>query len=568
MNALLRSYMKSFSRMRWLLAAGVAGSLLRAGMLMAIPLLFRDLVNQISHGNSTMVLVTAGGGLIILIVASSVLFICVSQLNVRISKTVISGFRNALSERIFQLPFAEVNAAERAQYHTVIVHDTERLDRMTSVVLGLVLPALIVGTALAAALLWIQPALGPLIVGAGVLLIPATHVLRRASRRQIEVAHAAFEKFNHGVLGMLERVELAWLHAAEPRELAERRLEIDTLQRTSEARVWRNATLTEAQKALSTIFIVIIMGLCAIYLARGEMNIGDILSVFVVAILLKGQIGHLSESTPAVIEGLSALRRIGALLAEVESPANRPAGYNAGTTAAFAFDGEVRLENVVFAYGDQPLLRGVNLHLRRGVVVALQGPNGAGKSTILRLILGFHHPASGMLYAGATAYPHIDLRQLRRAVGVIPQTAHLFAGSIADNIGYGMPEATPQDIASAATQAGADAFIRALPQGYATPVAGHGRNLSGGERQRIVIARALLGKPSLLVLDEPTNHLDIAAVRYLVNTLCNLEQRPAVLLISHLDDVAQAADEVVELQDGVTYARPANGPAEKVLAIA
>ena len=169
----------------------------------------------------------------------------------------------------------------------------------------------------------------------------------------------------------------------------------------------------------------------------------------------------------------------------------------------------------------------------------------------MHLILGFYRPQAGVLYCDGRPYDEVDLSCVRRAIGFVPQNPQLFSGSIRENIAYGMPEASLQQIRRAASLALADEFIAKLPDGYETSIGDDGMRLSGGQRQRIAIARALLREPKVLVLDEPTNHLDIRAVTRLMENLRTLESQLALLLVSHDNDVIRYADDVYEIENGV-----------------
>jgi ABC-type bacteriocin/lantibiotic exporter with double-glycine peptidase domain len=220
-------------------------------------------------------------------------------------------------------------------------------------------------------------------------------------------------------------------------------------------------------------------------------------------------------------------------------------------TAKIDFQGEIKLEDVSFRYGKPAVLNGVNLVIQPRRTVALIGPNGCGKSTILHLILGFYRPNTGALYCDGRPYDEVDLSSVRKAIGFVAQNPTLFSGSIRENISYGMPEATLEQIRQAASLALADEFIIKLPDGYDTTIGDDGVRLSGGQRQRIAIARALLRQPKLLVLDEPTNHLDIKAVTRLMENLRPLESKLALLLVSHDREVVRHADDVFEIDNGI-----------------
>ncbi len=180
---------------------------------------------------------------------------------------------------------------------------------------------------------------------------------------------------------------------------------------------------------------------------------------------------------------------------------------------------------------------------------------------MLHLILGFYRPHRGALYCDGQPYDDVDLSCVRRAVGFVAQNPTFFSGSIRENIAYGAPEATLEQIRHAASLALADEFIIKLPDGYESQIGDDGVRLSGGQRQRIAIARALLREPKLLVLDEPTNHLDIHAVTRLMENLRKLESHLALLLVSHDREVVRHADEVYEIESGVAVRQTKNDEA-------
>jgi ABC-type bacteriocin/lantibiotic exporter with double-glycine peptidase domain len=208
------------------------------------------------------------------------------------------------------------------------------------------------------------------------------------------------------------------------------------------------------------------------------------------------------------------------------------------------------LENVIFGYGERPLLNGVNLEVPTNRCVVLRGPNGAGKTTLLRLVVGLVRPWSGKLAVDGVGYEDIDIAALRRQIGVAPQTPLLFDGSIADNIAYGVRGASREDIIEASVLAGIDGYVARLADGYATQIGDTGALLSGGQRQRIALARALLRRPRLLLLDEPTNHLDPQALEAQLDLLRERKLAPSILLISHNAAALAVADEAYELRDG------------------
>src|SRR6185503_16064425 len=209
----------------------------------------------------------------------------------------------------------------------------------------------------------------------------------------------------------------------------------------------------------------------------------------------------------------------------------------------------VRFERVSYAYPARPglVLDGLDLELRAGETLALVGPSGAGKSTVAALLLRLLEPTRGTITAGGVELGSFDTDAWRRRLSWVPQRLTLFRGSVAEAIRLGDPGADDRRVRSAARAAGADAFVRALPDGYGTLVGDGGRELSSGERTRIALARALVREAPLLVLDEPTADLDEESAAVVAAAIERLHGERTVLLIAHRSPLVGIADRIVAL---------------------
>ena len=212
--------------------------------------------------------------------------------------------------------------------------------------------------------------------------------------------------------------------------------------------------------------------------------------------------------------------------------------------------GDVRFDSVVFGYGDVIVLPGLDLRIPQGQTVALVGATGAGKSTLARLAGRFYDPSEGTVCLDGVDLRRRSDEDLRRAVVMVTQESFLFSGSVADNIGFGRPEASRAEIEHAARAIGADDFIQRLPEGYDTDVRKRGGRLSAGQRQLVSFARAFLADPAVLILDEATSSLDVPSERLVQRALRTILADRTAIIIAHRLSTVEIADRVLVMDAG------------------
>ena len=460
------------------------------------------------------------------------------------TKIVVSHIRYDLLSRLYALSRTFYGDGDRGSLHTIIVQDTERVDMMSNAIVTKMLPSLVASGSLSLVLIWLNWKLFLAVL----IIFPLFFAVNRIMGKRVKTAARAlrrsFETFSKGVLFVTESIDLTRAQTAEKLELERQWKHIEDLRVKSGRFAWVDTAYGLIQSNLAILAGVIVLMAGGVAIAHHSMTIGGLLSFFVTLRLLSQQGAQAIQIVPTIVMGHQSLMALFNLLSvETVEP------YQG--SANIEFRGEIRFEGVHFRYGQPAVLNGVDLTIRPERAVAILGPNGCGKSTILHLILGFYRPQAGVLYCDGRPYDEVDLSCVRRAIGFVPQNPQLFSGSIRENIAYGMPEASLQQIRRAASLALADEFIAKLPDGYETSIGDDGMRLSGGQRQRIAIARALLREPKVLVLDEPTNHLDIRAVTRLMENLRTLESQLALLLVSHDNDVIRYADDVYEIENGM-----------------
>jgi ATP-binding cassette subfamily B protein len=433
--------------------------------------------------------------------------------------------------------------ADNVRLHAQIVTDTERVDNMADALLSGALPGVVTCGVLAATLVYLNAGLAAF----GAILLPviwlAGRLTARRLRPDVRAFQTAFEEFSHGVRFVLDHLPLTRARAAEAHELARQNRRLETLRaaavRMANRYLWYGLLQTNLI-GLAGVAILIAGGIAV---GRGSISLGGFLAFYVAAGLANGQLDRVLGTVPALVGGNEALQTL------YRFRRDQPPQPYAGQRAV-DWQGTLAFERVRFAYDATPVLHDVSFQLGPRSRVAIVGPNGAGKTTILNLILGFYRPQGGRVTADGIAYDEIELRGLRRAIGLVPQHPSFFAGSLLENVAYGLPGVSRADAERLAAAVGALALLERLPQGLDTQIGEAATLLSGGERQLVAVMRALAGRPRLLILDEPTNHLDEDAVADLMAALTRAGERPSVLLISHDPAVVAHAEAIYRLDGG------------------
>ena len=279
----------------------------------------------------------------------------------------------------------------------------------------------------------------------------------------------------------------------------------------------------------------------------GTMTPGELVSFLLYTLVVAGAIGSFTGLYSQLQEALGASQRIFELLGE---PIELHAPDEPVSVAER--EGSVRFENVSFTYPgrEMEVLSGVDLVVAPGEVVALVGPSGAGKSTLTELVSRFYDATQGTVVVDGVDVRHQELADLRDSMAAVPQEVQLFSGSISENLRVGRPDATDDEIVSAAITANAHDFILGFPDGYDTIVGERGVKLSGGQRQRVAIARAVLADPKILILDEATSALDAEAESLVQEALDRLMVGRTTVVIAHRLSTVRAASRLVVIADG------------------
>ena len=282
---------------------------------------------------------------------------------------------------------------------------------------------------------------------------------------------------------------------------------------------------------------------------RGELSVGELISFVLYSVFVGASFGGVAELYAQIQKAIGATERVFELLEEK----NEAIDLNSSSNSQVKITGNIHFQNVAFAYPGRPemqILNNISFDALNGQKIALVGQSGAGKSTIAQLVMRFYDVNSGSILIDEKDIKHYSLTRLRENMAIVPQDVILFGGTIRENIAYGRPNASQNEIEEAAKKANAHYFIESFPEKYDTLVGERGVKLSGGQRQRIAIARAVLKNPSILILDEATSSLDSESERLVQEALDKLMEGRTSLIIAHRLSTIRDADKIVVLDKG------------------
>ncbi len=545
----LRTLLPFLRPYRAMMVASLAALLAASAAMLILPVALRQLIDHGLAGkdSSTINLYFLG------FLAAAVIYGAFAALRFYlvtwVGERVVADLRSAIYRRVVRMDMQFFEITRVGEVLSRLTTDTTLVQAISGVNLSIVLRS-VLGLLGALVLMGLTSAK---LMGVILVLIPAVVApLMLFGRRVRGLSRASQDSIadTSGLAGeTLNAIQTVQAFTLEDLQSERYGRAVETSFETAVRRTRLRSMLTALGVGMVFAVITFVLWLGARQVLAGTMTYGQLAQFIVYAVIVGSSGASLSEMWGEIQRAAGAMERLGELLEatpKISAPP-RPLQFS------LPVRGAIRFENVRFHYPSRPetaALENFNLEVAPGETLALVGPSGAGKSTTFQLLLRFYDPDSGRMLIDDRQLIDLDPRDIRAQIGLVPQDTVLFGASARENIRYGRPSATNEEIEAAAVAAAADEFLRKLPQGYDTFLGERGTRLSGGQRQRIALARAILKNPPILLLDEATSALDAESERLVQEALEKLKCGRTTIIIAHRLATVLKADRIVVMDHG------------------
>ncbi|PYI52520.1 ABC transporter ATP-binding protein [Paenibacillus flagellatus] len=463
-----------------------------------------------------------------------------------VGQRAVYDLRNELYRHMQSLDMAFFDRNRTGDLMSRVTSDVNMLQQLVSSGMMQILTDAFTFFAIALYMLYVDWQLTLLMLATFPLMLYTTRKFSKRIRASFKTVQQSVAEVSNHLQDTLSGIRLIKSFASEDYELERFAERSETNMKANLRTVRLRAIYEPVIDLLNYVGMVAVLIFGAWQTIRGDLTVGAIVAFLAYLRLLQNPIRHFSRILNTIQQSAAAYERI------VEVLETKPEVVEKADAVPLPpVNGHIVFRGVSFAYRpDVPVLRDFDLTIEPGKVTALVGPSGAGKSTVAHLIARFYDPQAGSIVIDGLDLKDVALKSLREQMGVVSQDIVLFNGTVRDNIRYGKPEATDDEIAAAARAANAHEFIASFPNGYDSEIGERGVKLSGGQKQRISIARAILKNPRLIVLDEATASLDTESEHLIQEALSRLLAGRTCLVIAHRLSTIRSADRIVVMDGG------------------
>lgn len=482
--------------------------------------------------------------LVVYLVASLLSFVQGWILNSVVQGTV-KGLREDVEKKVHSVPLSYFDKQPRGELLSRVTNDIDNISQTLQQTFSQVLTALFTLVTVLFMMFWISPVLALIALLAVPVSLVVTRAVMKRSQGQFVAQWRHTGKLNAHIEETFSGHDLVKVFGRQDEVEKTFAEENDKLFAASFKAQFISGILMPLMMFVGNLMFVVVAVVGSLRVASGALSLGELQAFIQYSRQFTQPITTLASMMNLLQSGVASAERVFELLdAEEQSPeATAPHRTEGG--------GEVRFEHVSFAYDkDKPLIEDLSLVARPGETVAIVGPTGAGKTTLVNLIMRFYELDAGRITLDGVDIASMPRSDLRGRTGMVLQDTWLFEGTIRDNIRYGRPDATDEELLEAARATYVDRFVHSLPDGYDTLITDQGGNLSAGERQLLTIARAFLAEPSLLILDEATSSVDTRTELLLQHAMAALRSDRTSFVIAHRLSTIRDADLILVMRDG------------------
>jgi ATP-binding cassette, subfamily B, fatty acid transporter len=467
-------------------------------------------------------------------------------LNVTVQRTMVA-LRSDVEDKVHRLPLSYFDGRQRGELLSRVTNDIDNVQSSIAMTISQLLTSILTVVAVLAMMISISPLLVLITLLTVPLSLLATRTIARRSQRLFRAQWTSIGRLNAHIEETYSgfTVVKTFGHQAAARE--QFRGLNDDVYRASFGAQFFSGLVSPATTFVGNLGYVAVAVVGGLQVATGQISIGSIQAFVQYVRQFNGPLSQVAGMYNTLQSGVASAERVFNLLDEPEeSPDPEPAlPLNAQPS------GRVEFQHVNFAYrAGTPVIEDLSMVAEPGSTVAIVGPTGAGKTTLVNLLMRFYDVDSGRILVDGVDITTVSRQSLRSRIGMVLQDTWLFDGTIAENIAYGRPDATDDEVTEAAKAAYVDRFVHTLPAGYQTRVSGDGANISAGEKQLITIARAFLARPQLLILDEATSSVDTRTEVLIAHAMSELRRDRTSFIIAHRLSTIRDADRIVVVEAG------------------
>jgi ATP-binding cassette, subfamily B, fatty acid transporter len=484
------------------------------------------------------------------LVAALLLWAQARLLNVTVQKT-IAALRSDVEDKLHRLPISYFDGRQRGELLSRVTNDVDNIQSSVSLTISQLVTSILAVLAALAMMVSISPLLALITLLTVPMLLLVTRAITRRSQRLFMAQWTSTGRLNAHIEETYSgfTVVRTFGHQAAARE--QFRSLNDDVYRAGFGAQFISGLVQPATTFIGNLGYVVVAVVGGVQVATGHITLGNIQAFIQYVRLFNNPLSQLAGIYNTLQSGVASAERVFDLLDEPEESPGPERELAPPNGQRPQLSGRVEFERVNFAYrAGTPVIEDLSMVAEAGSTVAIVGPTGAGKTTLVNLLMRFYEVDAGRILVDGVDITTVSRQTLRSRIGLVLQDTWLFDGTIAENIAYGRPDASAEELVQAAKAAHVDRFVHTLPAGYQTRVTGDGANISAGEKQLITIARAFLARPQILILDEATSSVDTRTEVLIQGAMRELRRDRTSFIIAHRLSTIREADRILVVDSG------------------